>query len=145
MFANILGHLGRGLGGIGVVLSAAESEWRGWWWWRGLWSSPHFHILSLTSISLLDRLEGEFRQHFSVAFAQQDYRWALLGGCGGIWRYRRNLFPSVEGSSCEGSNICVWKRGRVAGIPCFVGDLPKNPSELAESAVLSDRYLWGDV
>lgn len=49
-----------------------------------LWSSPHFHILSLTSISLLDRLEGEFRQHFSVAFAQQDYRSALLGwGCGG--------------------------------------------------------------
>lgn len=39
-------------------------------------------IFSLTSISLLDRLEGEFRQHFSVAFAQQDYRWALLGGGG---------------------------------------------------------------
>lgn len=41
---------------------------------------------SLTSVSLLDRLEGEFRQHFSVAFAQQDYRSALLGGVvGGGW------------------------------------------------------------
>lgn len=40
-------------------------------------------IYSHTSISLLDRLKGEFRQHFSVAFAQQDYRLAPLGRGGG--------------------------------------------------------------
>lgn len=51
--------------------------------WVGGGSGVHpIFIFSLTSISLLDRLEGEFRQHFSVAFAQQDYRWALLGGGG---------------------------------------------------------------